>query len=105
VRDDAAATPARAFAFEVHIWRLRQPAAAAAEAVAGSRAGGAGASSGGEEDEPVLVVPVLLALAAPSPAVEAANRRRFERWVDRLRADILRTGRRWRRAQSAAASC
>ena len=103
VRHDAAAPPARAFAFEVHIWRLRQPPALAAEAAAGSRAGVAGAGiGGGDEDEAVLVVPVLLALAAPTPAAEAANRRRFERWVDRLRADVLRTGRRWRRAQNAA---
>ena len=83
-RDDAAATAHRIFSFEVQVWRLRDPALLRG-------------ASGGDDDEPVLVVPVLLALDAPDAAAEAAHRRRFDRWADRLRADVLRTGRRWRR--------
>jgi hypothetical protein len=34
---------------------------------------------------------------APDPSAAQTNRGRFERWADRLRADVERTSRRWRR--------
>ena len=90
-RGHAVLPAAPSFLFEVQIWRLRAPVPDLASAPAPAPA---------SSDEPLLIVPVLLASNAHCGADEAANRRRFDRWAERLRADVLRTGRRWRRLQS-----
>jgi len=116
---EAAAAEA-CFTFEVQVW-----APPPLRAAATSTRVAAAAPSDGTPDctDGFLVVPLLLALndagsceaagtlpcsssstaadAAPNamlaPSAALTNRGRFERWADRLRADVERTSRRWRR--------
>ena len=91
---EGAAADAPCFTFEVQVWQLRAPA----------DDGGAPAA--------LLVVPAMLAAWQEPPRRRGAdvasagdgalgcgaNRARFDRWAERLRADVGQTSRRWRRA-------